>query len=88
MKQFKKKYLQNTTSPSDQYYIRNVIPETLPKGRQPTSGVGHAIKVEAVSKSPNYPPYYLGSTEEDQLEYQIKDLLVFRIFERVRRKGK
>ena len=55
---------------------RDVLPESLPKGRPKKWDVEHAIKVEPPSsKPPNRPPYRLGLVEEEELEIQNKDLL-------------
>ena len=53
----------------------DIFPEQLPKGIPPKRVVEHSIKIEPGSKPSYRPLYWLGPTEQDDLEEQIRDLL-------------
>ena len=54
---------------------RDVFPENLPKGAPPNGKMQRYIEIEPGSDPPYRPPYRLGSTEQDEIEKQIKDRL-------------
>ena len=56
--------------------FKDVFPDTLPKGRPPKRDIVHEIRTEEGAKPPSRPPYRLGPAEQDEMEEQVKDLLV------------
>ena len=56
--------------------FKDVFPDTLPKGRPPKRDIVHDIHTEEGAKPTRRPPYRLGPAEQDEMDEQVKDLLV------------
>ena len=48
--------------------LKDVLPDTLPKGRAPKRDIVHEIRTEEGARPPSSPPYRLGPAEQDEME--------------------
>ena len=58
--------------------FKDVLLDTLPKGRHQKRDIVHEIRIEEGAKPPSRPPYRLGPAEQDEMKEQVKDLLAKR----------